>query len=125
LLEFLLDPYNYLFWIFISLILIVSITILWKAFSIYIQFAYINAKVEAIGNPFLIEKDLNLLIESKNINEFIDTLNSNKDFNIDGNNSNEIHISLDNNYVITLNKTKKDSSKKMNDFFNIFYEKIS
>jgi len=103
--------------------LIISITIIWKAFSIYIQFAYINAKVEAIGNPFLIEKDLNLLIECKNINEFKDTLNSNKDFSIDGNNSNEIHISLDNNYIMTLNQTKKDSSKKIKDFYNILYEK--
>jgi vacuolar-type H+-ATPase subunit C/Vma6 len=49
-------------------------------------------------------------------------LNSNKDFNIDGNNSNEIHISLDENYIITINQTKKDSSKKIKEFYNIFYE---
>jgi V/A-type H+-transporting ATPase subunit C len=123
LLDLLLDPYNYIFWIFIFLILIFSITIIWKPFSIYIQFAYINAKVEAIGNPFLTEKDLNLLIESKNINEFKDNLNSNKDFIIEGNNSNEIHVSLDNNYIETLNQTKKDSSSKIKEFFNILYEK--
>jgi V/A-type H+-transporting ATPase subunit C len=106
------------------LILIVTITIVWWPFNIYVQFSYINAKLEAIGNPFLNEKELNRLIESKNLNELKETLNTNKDYNIIGNNSNELHKSLDLNYIETLEKTKKDSSKKMNEFFNIFYEKI-
>jgi len=122
--EFLLDPFNYLFWIFIFIIIIASITIVWRPFNIYIQFAYINAKVEAIGNPYLTEKELNLLIESKNIIEFKDSLNAKKDYNIIGNNSTEIHNSLDNNFKNTIRQSKKDSSKKMKEFFNIFYEKI-
>jgi len=106
------------------LIIIASITIVWRPFNIYVQFAYINAKVEAIGNPYLTEKELNRLIESKNIIELKDTLNANKDYNLIGNNSNEIQNSLDDNFIKTIDQSKKDSSKKMKEFFNIFYEKI-
>ena len=81
-LDFLLDPFNYLFWIFILIIIIGAITIIWRPFNIYVQFAYINAKVEAIGNPFLTEKELNRLIELKNIIEFKDALNTNKDYDL-------------------------------------------
>lgn len=123
-LDFLLDPFNYLFWIFILIIIIGAITIIWRPFNIYVQFAYINAKVEAIGNPFLTEKELNRLIELKNITEFKDTLNTNKDYDIIGNNSNEIHMSLDDNFKKTIEQSKNDSSKKIKELFNIFYEKI-
>lgn len=123
-LDFLFDPFNYLFWIFILIIIIGAITIIWRPFNIYVQFAYINAKVEAIGNPFLTEKELNRLIELKNITEFKDTLNTNKDYDIIGNNSNEIHMSLDDNFKKTIEQSKNDSSKKIKELFNIFYEKI-
>jgi len=123
LLDFLLDPFNYLFWIFITTIIIVSITIVWRPYYIYIKFAYINAKVEAIGNPFLTEKELNRLSESKNIIDFKDTLNANKDYNIIGKSSNEIQNSLDDNFIDTIEQSKNDSSKKMKEFFDIFYEK--
>ena len=123
-LEFLLDPYNYLFWIFIIIIIIIAITIVWWPFNIYIKFSYINAKVEAIGNPFLDEKELNHLIDSKSIIEFKDSLNTNKDYKINGNNSNDIQKSLDENYIKTIEQAIKDSSKNITDFYNIFYEKI-
>jgi len=106
------------------LIIIVAITIVWWPFNVFVQFSYINAKLEAIGNPILNDKEINRLIELKNLNEFKENLNTNKDYNIIGNNSSELHESLDLNYIETLENTKKDSSKKMNEFFNIFYEKI-
>ena len=124
LLDFLLDPFNYLFWIFIITIIISSIIIVWRPFNVYIQFAYLNAKVEAIGNPYLTEKELNKLIESKNIIELKETINTNKDYDIIGEWSNEIHNSLDDNFIKTIKQSKNDSSKKMKEFFNIFYEKI-
>jgi len=87
------------------------------------KFAYINAKVEAIGNPYLNEKELNLLIESKNIDEFKDSLNSSKDYNIDGKNSNQIHKSLEQNLINTIKQYEKDSSNRIKEFYNILYEK--
>ena len=111
-LDFLLDPFSYLFWIFIITIIISSIIIVWRPFNIYVQFAYLNAKVEAIGNPYLTEKELNKLIESKNIIELKETINTNKDYDIIGKGSNEIHTSLDDNFKKTIKQ-----SKWINDWF--------
>jgi V/A-type H+-transporting ATPase subunit C len=124
LLELLLEPNNPIFWIFIAIIILVSIMIVWWPFNIYVKFSYINARLEALGNPFLNDKELNRMIESKNIIEFRDTLNNIKDYNITGDNSEEIQKSLDINYIKNLEQLKKESSKYIENFIDIFYEKI-
>lgn len=118
------DPYNYPFWIFILIILVGAIAVISRPFSTYIKFAYPNAWFEAVGNPFIEEKELSRLLDSKNLTEFKDTLNSMKDYDIIGENSQEIQQSLDEAFFQTLSLSKKDSSKDMTDFFNAFIEKI-
>jgi V/A-type H+-transporting ATPase subunit C len=120
----LFDPYSYPFWIFIIAILAGSIIVISRPFSTYVKFAYPNAKFEAVGNPFIKEKELNRLFDSKNLHDFKDSLNTLKDYNITGENTQEIQHSLNVALIKTINQSKKDSSKEMNDFYNTYLEKI-
>ena len=118
------DPNNYPFWILIIAVLVGAIAIISRPFSTYVKFVYPNAKFEAIGNPFITEKEIGRVIDNKNITDFKDTLNSSRDYNVSGVNINEIQYSLDENYIQSINMMKKDSSKKMKDFFNTYIEKL-
>jgi V/A-type H+-transporting ATPase subunit C len=88
------------------------------------MFAYPNAKFEAIGNPYTIEKELNSIVESKDLSEFKDTLNSLRDYNVTVEDTYSIQKSLDENFLQTIDMMRKDSSKKMNDFYDIYLERI-
>jgi len=120
---FILDPYNYPFWILIVTVIIAVLGLMARPFSTYVMFAYPNAKYEAIGNPFISEKELNRVIESKDLVNFKDTLNASKDYELSGENTSEIQQSLDDNLIQTIKMMQKESSKKMKDFFNNFLEK--
>jgi V/A-type H+-transporting ATPase subunit C len=120
---FILDPYNYPFWILIASVLIAVLGLMARPFSTYVMFAYPNAKYEAIGNPFISEKELNRVIETKDLINFKETLNSSKDYELSGENSFEVQESLDVNLIQTIKMMQKESSKKMFDFFNTFLEK--
>ena len=123
-LETLFDPNNYPFWVLIIAILAGAIAIIARPFSTYVKFVYPNAKFEAIGNPYTTEKELNKLIESKNLDGFIDILNSNKDYKMEGKITHELQKSLDDNFIQTVKTMQKDSSKKMNDFYNTYLGKL-
>ena len=83
-LENILNPYEPPFWILIASILIVVIGLISRPFLTHIKFAYPNALFEAIGNPFLDDKQLGGLVESRDLNTFKESLNSSKDYNIEG-----------------------------------------
>ena len=119
-LEEFLNPYAPSFWILIISIFILIIIIISRPFSTYIKFVYPNAKFEAMGNPFIREKNLNNIIETKDINTFKETLNSLKDYNILGDDISSIQNSLDKNFRQSIEMMKKDSSTKLNDFFDAF-----
>ena len=123
-LEVIFDPNNYPFWVIISSIIIGVFAAIIRPFSTYVAFAYPNAKFEAIGNPFINEKELNRIIDSKNLSDFKDTLNSSKDYNISGDCVYEIQKSLDDNFIGTIEMMKKDSSKKMKGFYEIYTKKL-
>jgi len=123
LIDILLDPTNPISWAFILVILAGAIFVISRPFSTYIKFVYPNAKYEAIGNPYITEKELNKIVESKNIESFKDVLNNSKDYKITGEEIFDIQKSLDNNFIKTIDMIKKDSSKKMNNFFNLYLEK--
>ena len=123
-LDVIFDPNNYPFWIIISSIIIGVFAAIMRPFSTYVAFVYTNAKFEAIGNPFLSEKELNRIIDNKNISDFKDTLNSSKDYNISGDSVYDIQKSLDDNFIETIEMMKKDSSKKMKDFYEAYTKKF-
>jgi V/A-type H+-transporting ATPase subunit C len=122
--ELIFDPYNYPFWILIASILISVLALISRPFSTYVMFAYPNAKFEAIGNPYITEKELNRVIDIKDLSTLKDTLNASKDYDLSGDNTGEIQQSLDDNFVKIIEMMQKDSSKKMYEFFNTYLEKL-
>jgi V/A-type H+-transporting ATPase subunit C len=123
-LEELFNPAGYFFWILIIAIIAGTIAIISRPFSTYVKFVYPNAKYEAIGNPHVTEKNLSSLVESKNLGDFKENLNSSKDYKISGENTYDIQKSLDDLFYQTIEMMKKDSSNKMHEFYNTYIEKI-
>lgn len=123
-LEQILNPYSLPFWILILSIIGIVIFIISRPFSTYIKFVYPNAKFEAIGNPFIGDKELANIIESRDLNAFRESLNTLKDYNVVGENTYSIQKSLDDNFLQTIEMMRKDSSKKLDSFYNTYLEKI-
>jgi len=123
-LEELFNPAGYPFWILIIAVIAGAIAILSRPFSTYVKFVYPNAKYEAMGNPYVAEKNLSNLVGSKTLSDFREFLSNSKDFKIKGESSYDIQKSLDDSFYQTIEMMKKDSSKKMDDFFDIYLEKV-
>lgn len=122
--EWIFDPYNPPFWILIASIVGVVIGIIFRPFITHIKFAYPNAKFEAMGNPFINDKDLSNIAESKDLNSFKELLNSLKDYDIVGEDVYSIQKSLDDNFLRIIDMMRKDSSKEMREFYDMYLEKI-
>ena len=123
-LEQIFDPHNLPFWILITSIIVVVIGIVSRPFLTHAKFAYSNALFEAIGNPYIGDKELSNIVESKNLIAFKETINSSKDYNIVGEDTYSVQKSLDDNFIQTVEMMRKDSSKKMKDFYDMYLEKI-
>ena len=122
--ELIFDPYNYPFWVLVIAIIAGVIVAISRPFSTYVMFAYPNAKFEAIGNPFVTERELSRVADSRDLSGFKDALNASKDYDLSGDNTYEIQQSLDDNLIQAIEMMQKDSSKKMNDFFNTYIGKL-
>jgi V/A-type H+-transporting ATPase subunit C len=124
LLDLILDPYGYPFWILVFSIIITVFGLVFRPFLTHIKFAYPNALFEAIGNPFIVEKEISRIVDSKDLSGFMDSINSIKDYDIKGENTYEIQRSLDDHFIKTIKMMKKDSPKNMSDFYNVYLEKL-
>ena len=122
--EIIFDPNNYPFWILIIAIIAGAIAIISRPFSAYIKFVYPNAKFEAMGNPFIEEKELSSVLQSKDLSGFKDTLNSLKDYSVKGETTYDVQQSLDDHFIKTIDMMRKDSSKKMQEFYDVYLEKL-
>jgi V/A-type H+-transporting ATPase subunit C len=123
LLENILNPYDAPFWVLVASILVVVIGLIFRPFITHIRFTYPNALFEAIGNPYLEDKQLGNIVESKDLNTFKETLNSSKNYNIEGDDTYTVQKSLDENFFQTVKMMRKNSPKQMNDFYNVYLEK--
>jgi V/A-type H+-transporting ATPase subunit C len=101
-----------------------AVAVISRSFSTYVKFVYPNAKFEAMGNPFLNEKNLTSIIESKSLGDFKESLNSSKDYNVSGETTFEVQQSLDNNLIKAVEMMQNDSSKKMNEFYKVYLQKV-
>jgi len=119
-----LDPGSIFFWLLIVAVIAGAVVIISRPFSTYVKFVYPNAKFEAMGNPYTKDKELSSLIDSRNLSDFKEHLNALKDYKVEGETSNELQESLDKSFLMTVEMMKKDSSKKMNEFYNAYLEKI-
>jgi len=124
LLENIFDPNNYLFWILVIGVLVGIIGFVFRSILVNFAFVYPNAKFEAIGNPFLSGKELSRVFNSKDIINFKEVLNTSRDYKVTGDTTYELQRSLDQHFIQTIEMMRKDSSKKMNDFFDIYLEKL-
>jgi len=122
-LEFLFDPNSPFVWIIIISILAGAIAVISRPFSSYIQFVYPNAKYEAMGNPYVQKGILEKLIESETLEQFIDQVNMDKDYNLEGKQGFEIQQNLDEHLLSMIQQMKKDNGKKMQEFFTIYIER--
>lgn len=121
--EALFDPNSPLLWLLILSILAGAIAVIARPFSTYVKFVYPNAKFEAMGNPYLSASILQRLAESTSLDQFLEQLNMDKDYNIEGTNAFETQQALDNQLLSFIGQMKKDSSKKMHRFYDVYYEK--
>jgi len=122
--EWILDPYDFPFWILITSIIVVVFGMILRPFLTQVKFAYPNALFEAMGNPFILDKELSNIVESKDLTTFKETLNSLKDYKVDGEDTYSLQKSLDDNFIKIVEMMRKNSSKEMNDFFDTYLEKI-
>jgi len=122
--EILLDPSNIAFWIPIIGILAGAVAVISRPFSTYVKFVYPNAKLEAMGNPFIGDKELESIIDSKDLISFKETINTLKDYNIKGDDTYTIQKSLDDTFLQTIQMMRNDNPKKMNKFFDAYLEKL-
>jgi len=119
----LFNPNAYQFWFLLVGIIAVIIGAIYRPFSSYFKFIYPNAKYQTIGNPFLTKKELDKVLDSKNLKGFLENLNYFKDYNIRGENAKDIQISLDENLLETVEMMRKDSNKSIHSFFDTYLEK--
>ena len=74
--EMILNPNSIFFWILIIAVIAGAVAVISRPFSTYVKFVYPNAKFEAMGNPYIEDKGLSSIIDSRNLvdfNEFYNT----------------------------------------------------
>jgi V/A-type H+-transporting ATPase subunit C len=119
-----LNPYAYQFWVIIGGILVAIIGIIARPLSSYFKFIYPNAKYQTIGNPFITKKELDKILDSKNLQAFVENVNYLRDYNIEGKDAKEIQLSLDKNLFQTIEMMRKDSSRSLDSFYDAYLEKF-
>jgi V/A-type H+-transporting ATPase subunit C len=120
--DVLFDPNSPFMWLLIIAILAGALTVIIRPFLTFAKFAYPNAKFESIGNPFVKETNLNRYLEITDLQQFIDQLNNQKDYQITGENASKIQTELDHQLVDTIHMMKNDSTKKMQSFYDAYLE---
>ncbi len=119
-LEQLLTPSNPLLWIGIIGILAGAGAVLARPFSTYLRFVYPNAKFEAIGNPFIQEKNLDSLLQNTTVLQTIESINANKDYHLKDASVQDLHHQLDEHFFETIAMMRKDSSTKLSSFYTAY-----
>jgi V/A-type H+/Na+-transporting ATPase subunit C len=123
-LEEILNPRSLFFWLFILILLAVVFTLITRYFRPYVKFIYPNAKFEAIGNPFLLEKELNILVENQSLDAFKDRVNLLRDYQVSGETASSIQKSLDENLLQTMRMMHNDSPKKLHAFYELYLQRL-
>jgi len=111
-------------WLLIIAIIAGALAVIIRPFVTFAKFAYPNAKFESIGNPFVKETNLNRYLEITDLQQFIDQLNNQKDYQITGETASQIQTELDHQLVDTIHMMKNDSTKKMQSFYETYLELI-
>lgn len=121
-LDVLFNPNSPVMWIMIIAIIGGALAIIIRPFVTFAKFTYPNAKFESIGNPFVKENNLQRFLEFSDLQQFIDQLNANKDYQISQTTASDIQTALDNQFVQTIHMMKQDSTKKMHSFYESYLQ---
>lgn len=121
--EEILNPNSPIFWLFLISVLTAVFLFIARYFRTYVKFVYPNAKFEAIGNPFIQEKELNSLVDNATLDTFKDRLNTLRDYQVDGHTVSGIQHSLDQHFLRTVGMMRQDSSKKLSAFYDMYLQK--
>lgn len=120
--DLLFDPGNFIVWILIVSIIIGAVAVISRPFASFVQFAYPNAKYEAIGNPYIKKSNCEKISESETLDQFIDQLNTQKDYQIQASTASEIQTRLDDHFIAMIDQMKQDHGKKMKAFFDAYID---
>ncbi|MEA2053790.1 MAG: V-type ATPase subunit [Candidatus Thermoplasmatota archaeon] len=91
--------------------------------AIMAGFTYPNAKFNAIGSPYLQEKELSRLINSKNLEDFKNNV-AGRDFVLEGKSVREIQKSIDESFARIVDMAGKDSPKTVRKFYDAYLQKL-
>ena len=122
--EEVLNPSSPVFWLIILFILGAVCLFIARTFRTYVRFIYPNAKYEAIGNPFIQEKELNVLVENTDLTTFKDRVNVLRDYHIEGQTASSIQQSFDQHFLDTIMMMRNESPKKLHAFYDLYLQKI-
>jgi V/A-type H+/Na+-transporting ATPase subunit C len=111
-------------WLLLIAIIAGALAIIIRPFATFAKFAYPNAKFESIGNPFVNEQNLQRYLDLSDLQQFIDQLNNQKDYQLSETNTATIQTELDHQFVNTIQMMKQDSTKKMQSFYDTYLELI-
>ncbi len=123
-LDVLFNPDSPVMWIMIIAIIGGALAIIIRPFVTFAKFTYPNAKFESIGNPFVKEQNLQRFLELSDLQQFIDQINANKDFQLSNTNASDIQTALDHQFVETIQMMKRDSTKKMHLFYDSYLQML-
>jgi vacuolar-type H+-ATPase subunit C/Vma6 len=88
------------------------------------KFVYVNAKVSAIGNPFLETAKLEEIIGLKNLGDFKTLLNTYRDYTIKGCTAREIQAELAQILTKFIQMVKEDSPKRVGKFWDSYLDRL-
>lgn len=91
--------------------------------AIIAKFTYPNAKFNAIGAPYLEEKEISHLINSKSLEDLKNNIVS-RDFHVDGETIEEMQKSIDASLFHILQMVKSDSPRSVRKFYDAYIKKI-
>ena len=117
-----MDVYS-LVWIAFAFAGVLAVAKFAPSLSAIAAFTYPNAKFNAIGSPYLQEKEISRLIGSKNLEDFRNNAVS-RDFVIEGESIGEIQRSIDDSLAGIIEMARKDSPDKVGKFYDAYLQKL-
>ncbi len=112
-----------IFEIFIAIAGIVAVMSLFPSLFILAKFSYANAKFNAIEPIFLKEREIERLLDCKNLEDFKNSILS-KDFVLYGNNAGEIQESIDECHRKIIIMAMNDSPRNVRRFYKMWLKRL-
>lgn len=117
-----MDPFTIL-WIVLAAGGLVAAAIFGPALASFAGFTYPNATFNAIGAPYLQEKELTRLVSSDSLEDFQANVVS-SDFRVDGESIQEVQRAIDVSLARIIDMARRDSPKTVHAFYDAFLQTL-